>query len=147
LRLAFAERGEVRLRVRGERNSLAGVLFRARKKRAMKIIRKRDVEPKQVKADEEGNPAVGTSIQVLIPEGPNFVMRLFTVKPGGSTPLHSHPWEHEVYIISGRGQVKGGCEADLAAGDAVYVASGDTHNFANTGEDDLRFICVVPKRA
>jgi len=31
----------------------------------------------------------------------NFVMRLFTVEEGGYSPLHSHPWEHEVYIVSG----------------------------------------------
>ncbi len=34
---------------------------------------------------------------------PNFAMRVFDVQPGSATPYHAHPWEHEVYIISGTG--------------------------------------------
>lgn len=37
---------------------------------------------------------------------PRFAMRLFAVKPGSSTPLHSHWWEHEVFILSGEGVAK-----------------------------------------
>jgi quercetin dioxygenase-like cupin family protein len=37
----------------------------------------------------------------------NFAMRLFEIEPGGYTPLHSHPWEHEVFILEGEGVVIG----------------------------------------
>jgi len=113
----------------------------------MKIIGKNDIEPKVVSADGQGNPAVGTSIQVLTPEAPNFVMRLFTLTPGGSTPLHAHPWEHEVFVVSGAGKTGGDREVAVGPGDAVYVAPNETHCFVNTGDGDMKFICVVPKGA
>ncbi len=115
----------------------------------MRLIRNGEVEPREVAADADGNPAEGTFVQVLVPEGPNFVLRVFTLKPGGHTPMHAHPWEHEVYVLSGRGKGKteGGSGFDLAPGDAVYVPPGEVHSFVNTGGGDMRFICVVPKAA
>ena len=112
----------------------------------MRLIRTDEVELKAVAADGEGNPAEGTFVQVLIPEGPSFVLRMFTVRPGGHTPSHSHPWEHEVYVLSGKGRAEGEDSFALAEGDAVYVAAGELHSFVNTGDEDLRFICVIPKQ-
>lgn len=40
----------------------------------------------------------------------NFAMRLFEMEPNGFSPLHFHPWEHEVYILEGEGSVFGGGE-------------------------------------
>ena len=112
----------------------------------MKLIRKGEVPPKAVEADAEGNPAKGTCIQVLV-DGPNFVMRQFTLEPGGHTPLHSHPWEHEVFIVAGSGRTRGELEAGLSAGDALLVEAGERHSFENTGAEPLRMICVVPGNA
>ena len=36
---------------------------------------------------------------------PNFAMRFFEVNPGGNTPLHNHPYEHEIYVMEGAGTV------------------------------------------
>jgi quercetin dioxygenase-like cupin family protein len=113
----------------------------------MRLVRDCDVEPKQVRADRDGNPAEGTSVQVMVPEGPNFVLRVFTLGPGGRTPLHAHPWEHEVYVLAGKGRTAGESTFDLTPGDAVYVAPSEEHSFLNAGGDDLRFICVVPADA
>ena len=112
----------------------------------MKVIRKNDVQPTRVEADKQGNPAKDTFIQVLIPDGANFILRVFTVKPGGSTPTHTHPWEHETYILEGKARLTTS-QGELAAeaGDAVYVEPGEVHSFTNDGAEDLRFICVVPK--
>jgi len=110
----------------------------------MKLIRKDDVTPKLIPADAEGHPAEQTYCQVII-EGPNFILRVFTVKPGGSTPHHHHPWEHETYILTGNGRVVGDNTVDVSAGDAVFVGAGETHSFENTGNEDLRFICVIPR--
>ena len=33
----------------------------------------------------------------------NFAMRLFEMAAGGNSPLHSHNWEHEVFILDGEG--------------------------------------------
>ncbi len=67
------------------------------------IIRKyTDVEAEDVKMEE----ASGVKKRVLISEAdgaPNFIMRRFTIEPGGHTPYHTHPWEHELYVLSGTG--------------------------------------------
>ena len=31
----------------------------------------------------------------------NFAMRVFEIEPDGYSPLHKHPWEHEVFILEG----------------------------------------------
>ena len=33
----------------------------------------------------------------------NFEMRMFELQPGGFTPLHTHPHEHEVFVVEGQG--------------------------------------------
>ncbi len=111
----------------------------------MRLIRSSEVKSVDVTADKQGNPASGTSMQTLIPEGPNFVMRVLTVKPGGHTPRHSHPFEHEVYVLAGKGVVEGDKNFSITFGDTVFVASGSFHCFVNAGEEDLKFICVVEK--
>jgi quercetin dioxygenase-like cupin family protein len=72
-------------------------------------------------------------------------MRRFTVEPGGTTPFHTHPWEHEVYVLEGRGVVvdESG-ETPLAPGHTVLVAAGEKHCFRNTGAGLFRFLCLVP---
>ncbi|MEZ6106968.1 MAG: cupin domain-containing protein [Pirellulaceae bacterium] len=52
--------------------------------------------------------ATGCQVQWLIGEkdgAPNFAMRRFMVAPGGHTPRHHHPYEHEVFVLSGHGEV------------------------------------------
>ncbi|HEY92431.1 MAG TPA: cupin domain-containing protein [Dehalococcoidia bacterium] len=76
---------------------------------------------------------------------PTFVMRVFEIKPGSSTPFHSHSWEHEVFVLSGKGIVKGeGKGKPVGEGTVVFVAPNKKHCFTNTGSDVLRFICVIP---
>lgn len=36
----------------------------------------------------------------------NFAMRLFEIQPRGYSPLHQHDWEHEVFILEGKGAVR-----------------------------------------
>lgn len=92
--------------------------------------------------------AEGVSVQWLVNRehgAPNFAMRLFQVQPGKATPLHTHGWEHEVYVLEGEGVVRGSeGEVPIVAGDVAFVAPGDLHQFANTGQAPMRFICVVP---
>ena len=54
---------------------------------------------------------------------PTFVMRVFEIQSGSATPLHAHPWEHEVFVLGGKGVLRsGGKETPLAEGDAVIGA-------------------------
>jgi quercetin dioxygenase-like cupin family protein len=110
----------------------------------MHIARWDDVEGKAV-ADPG---AVGVTLRVLMGENvgaPNFTMRHFEIAPGGSTPYHAHAWEHEVYVLSGKGNVrrKGG-EAGVAPGSFVFIAPGEEHSFGNDGDVPLTFLCLIP---
>jgi len=92
-------------------------------------------------------PGVMKKIAVGEDEGaPNFIMRVFEVHPGSSTPLHTHAWEHEIYVLSGKGiAVSESGETPISQDSVVYVAPEDKHCFTNNGNEILRFICVIPK--
>lgn len=78
-------------------------------------------------------------------DGAPFKMRLFEVQPGGHTPLHTHDFEHEVFVLDGEGIVwRDGEEVTIQSGTVVFVPSNERHRFRNTGDDILRFICLVP---
>ena len=110
----------------------------------MKVDRSTQIESQSVVMDG----ASGCSVRWLINEtdgAPNFAMRQFVVEPEGHTPRHSHPYEHEVYVLSGDGVVlEGDREHPIAAGDFIYVRPDEVHQFRNTGSAALTFLCMVP---
>jgi quercetin dioxygenase-like cupin family protein len=78
---------------------------------------------------------------------PTFVMRVFDLPPGASTPYHTHDWEHEVLVLSGAGlAVSESGETPIGPDDAIYVPPDEKHCFKNAGQDTFRFVCVVPLR-
>ncbi len=104
----------------------------------------KDVEGKKV--TDPG--AKGVTIRVLMGENvdaPTFAMRHFEIAPGGSTPFHSHHWEHEVYVLSGKGVArrKDG-QSEVGPGSFVYVPPDEEHNFENAGDEPFSFLCVIP---
>lgn len=93
---------------------------------------------------------VGVVKQVLIgpaDHAPTFAVRLFTLAPGGSTPFHSHPFEHGVIVLRGTGTVRtaDGPQA-MGEGSVVFVPPDAPHQFQNTGSIALQFLCIVPVR-
>jgi len=78
---------------------------------------------------------------------PNFSFRVFTVAPGGHSPHHHHDVEHLNYVLSGQGALMDaeGRANPLQAGEFAFVASGETHQFRNTGDAPFVFLCAVPK--
>jgi quercetin dioxygenase-like cupin family protein len=77
---------------------------------------------------------------------PNFSFRVFTIEPGGHTPHHTHPFEHENYIIEGQGIVVIGEQEHLIKkGDFVLVLPDEKHQYRNPSpSQDLVMICAVP---
>jgi quercetin dioxygenase-like cupin family protein len=76
---------------------------------------------------------------------PTFAMRMFDIQPGGYTPLHTHDWEHEIFVMEGECEVASADGPKRAkAGDAVFVPGGELHQFRNSGETLLRVMCLVP---
>jgi len=94
--------------------------------------------------------AEGIKVRWLIKKedgAPNFAMRLFEIEPKGYSPLHSHDWEHEVYVLEGNCQVT--CDEEkgnASAGYVVFIPPNARHQFRNAGKTALKFICLVPHR-
>ncbi|OHB60080.1 MAG: hypothetical protein A2167_08335 [Planctomycetes bacterium RBG_13_46_10] len=78
----------------------------------------------------------------------NFAMRMFELQPGGFTPLHTHPHEHEVFIIEGQGILMyEGKQHKFDAEYVIFVPGNEQHQFKNTGDSVLRFLCIIPASA
>jgi quercetin dioxygenase-like cupin family protein len=110
----------------------------------VKIFHYSDI--KAEKAREEG--ASKLKVRWLITRdmgAPNFAMRLFEMEPGGHSPMHAHPWEHEVFILEGEGVVVGAQgEKRFKPGDVVFVLPNEKHQFRNDGSKTVKFLCLVP---
>lgn len=111
-----------------------------------KVVRASEVEASRV--EEEGAEKAWIKWLISKDDGaPNFSMRLFELEPGGRTPLHDHPWEHEVFILDGKCKlILGEDEKVIGPGYAVYVPPNLKHSFINVGEGKLKFICLIPHK-
>lgn len=110
----------------------------------LKMMNALDIDAKDVNMDG----VEGVTIRWLISKAdgaPNFAMRLFEVAPGGHSPLHSHDWEHEVYIVEGKGELAyEGEHKTFEKGWFIHVPPGSEHQFINTGDGAMKFLCLVP---
>lgn len=92
--------------------------------------------------------ALNTKIRWLIGQkdgAPNFALRMFEVEAGGHTPLHSHDYEHEVFVLDGEGVfVCAEGEKPFKAWDVIYVDPSIEHQFRNTGNSTMKFLCIIP---
>jgi quercetin dioxygenase-like cupin family protein len=113
----------------------------------MKICHNKEVE--NVPVTMEGSH--GCNVRWLVGEkdgAPNFAMRQFEVAPGGYTPRHFHPYEHEIFVLEGNGEViDGSTPRSLKAGDVVLVQPDEVHQFRNTGNAPFKFLCLIPNAA
>jgi quercetin dioxygenase-like cupin family protein len=105
----------------------------------------RDIAAEDV---EEG--AENVTIRWLISKdtgADNFSMRLFEIAPNGHTPLHDHPWEHEVFVLEGEGMITASDEEKtFKEGDVILLPPNETHQFRNNGESVVKFICLIPNQ-
>ena len=106
----------------------------------MKVSHYLDTEP------VEERPGVVVRDVIRADDGaPNFYMRIFELGPGSSTTPHTHWWEHEVFVLAGRGVVVGEHgEAKIARGSVIFVAPYELHGFANRGNQPLSYILLNP---
>ncbi len=76
----------------------------------------------------------------------NFIMRIFKIQPGGHSPLHSHEWEHENYILKGKGEIRNskGESISIKEGDVAFIPPFEEHQYYNSGNEVLEFICLIP---
>jgi len=95
-----------------------------------------------------GDGAEGAGIRWIIGErdgAENFAMRMIEIEPGGHSPCHNHPGEHEVFVWRGKGELTiEGKSYPLEPGTAAFVPGGIEHQFLNSGSEKLEFLCVIP---
>ena len=78
----------------------------------------------------------------------NFELRYIEIPVNGKSSYGSHLHEHEVFIVKGKGKIRGkDYEKELKPELAVFVPENEEHQWINTGKSPLGFICVVPKGA
>ena len=94
-------------------------------------------------------PGAQATIRWLIAEkegARNFAMRVIELaRVGERIPLHQHNYEHEIFVIAGRGEVLSEGDArPVKPGDFIFMPADELHGFVNTGEGPFQFICVIP---
>jgi len=99
-------------------------------------------------AETYGDEAPGVTIRWVIGEkdgAPNYALRVIEVAPGGHTPHHAHWFEHENFVIEGHGTVTIGEETyPIGPGDVVFVPGDVKHQYVNSGDQPLKFLCGIP---
>ncbi len=78
---------------------------------------------------------------------PNFAMRVIEIQAGTTFSPHQHPYEHEIYVLEGKGRLldKDGVEvADLKPGVGLFMPPDEPHGYRSVGDITLKFICIIP---
>ncbi len=74
---------------------------------------------------------------------PNFSFRIFHIEESGTTPQHTHAWEHEVLFLEGEGEVFVNNQLyPFKAGDAFFIPGGEEHQIRAKSKG--KFICLIP---
>ncbi len=100
----------------------------------------------EAQAIKGANKAV---LQVLISaqEGANFILRRFSIEPGGSIPKHTNTVEHEQYVLHGTACISINMDVfTVQAGDVVFVPAGAAHWYVNNGRTNFEFLCIIPNK-
>jgi quercetin dioxygenase-like cupin family protein len=115
----------------------------------MKVEHYRDIEPLPVEAIEEATE--GLTIRRVISEvdgATEFTMDVFEIEPGGHSAFHKHPWEHQIFVLSGEGTINGSDGPVLfKQGDVIFIAPDEPHQIVNDGDALVEFVCLIPKAA
>lgn len=112
----------------------------------MKIVSLQQIPAEKVEMDGVKNCAYRVAVGPK-DGAPNFAMRVFEVAPGGHTPLHHHPYEHEIYVMDGQGTVwREGQEVPIKPGDVLYIPADEQHQFKNTSDQPFKFMCLIPAK-
>ena len=100
---------------------------------------------------EKNETMPGVSLRWMLSRengAPNFEMRYIEIKQGYNSFGDPHEFEHEVYVLHGKGRIEGKDQTvDIAPGDAILILPGEKHRFFSTGNQPLAIICIIPNGA
>ncbi len=101
-------------------------------------------EKKSVSIQGEGIRDVSKKILAGPKNGFPGFLREFTLSPDGHTHYHRHDWYHVAYILQGTGILTYEDEEfPLRKGSVSFIEGNKMHKFANTGAEELKFLCLV----
>lgn len=92
--------------------------------------------------------AAGVSMRVAISEedgATSLTMRILEIDPEGFTPMHSHSYEHAMFVLRGKGVITDGkkeCKIDKE--DVIFIPSDREHQIKNTGDSELILVSTLP---
>jgi len=113
----------------------------------MKLIKYASVEPTNFNIGAAKGVA-GRVVAGKADGADNFCMRIFEIAPQGFTPKHAHPWEHEMFIHAGSGEIYGnGKWNPIEPGNVIFMPPNEEHQVRNTGKELLILACLVPSVA
>jgi len=113
----------------------------------MKILNYTSVIPTNFDSDQVKGVA-GRVVVSKVDGANNFCMRIFEIAAGGNTPKHTHPWEHEMFIHAGAGEIWGNGKWNPALpGMVIFMPPNEEHQVCNTGRELLILVCLVPSIA
>ncbi|MFP4548017.1 MAG: cupin domain-containing protein [Fidelibacterota bacterium] len=112
------------------------------------MIIKKPCDVKEEELKVEGVKGITKQRLISPPDGaPTFTMRKFTVEPGGYTFHHTHEFEHEIYVLNGKGLAKSDMgDTEFEKDDVILVKPNEVHQFVNIGDDKLQFLCIIPNQ-
>ena len=108
----------------------------------MKIVSYKNLEAQEVKGSSK------FKIKWLNTENSNnFAVRHCEIRSGGYSPHHSHAWEHEIFVLEGKGLVL--CDNEtksIKTGDSISIHTDESHQIKNPNKKPLRMLCIIPNR-
>ena len=107
----------------------------------MKIVSYTELEAKEIEKSSK------LKIRWLNDGGSNnFAVRHCEIEPGGYSPHHNHPWEHEIFVLEGKGTVLGIKKTKIiSAGNLISIPAEETHQIRNNSKKILKILCMIPK--
>jgi quercetin dioxygenase-like cupin family protein len=101
-----------------------------------------------VKAYHEGGASAGATRRILVGQdegNTDFIIRYFTLPPGGRSAYDRHSHQHGVVVVQGYGQVLlGETWTPIGIGDAIFIAPDEVHQLHADEGGPLGFLCVIP---
>lgn len=76
-----------------------------------------------------------------------YTITLMKAKAGATAPLHSHPHQQVVYVLSGKGDFHCGDDIQtVKPGDVIQIGSDVPHTFDSFAEDTVWMEFFTPER-
>lgn len=113
-----------------------------------KHMRAFEALPWQAMFDEYGNTLEGirgkAGATEIGSDGEEVGVDWIEMQPGSHFPLHTHPGDHILYAVSGRGTVFiDGAVREFIAGTTCYISGGYEHNVGTYGNDTEPFLLLA----